>query len=92
MNFKEKIKNRNKLTKQNASWTIGRKIFLLSGGGILVILIIGAISLFSLSSINSYTDRLLKVSLKEWQLASKIESTGRDIGYNLLTSDMLLML
>ncbi len=72
------------MSKQNSSWTIGRKIFLLSGGGIAVILVIGAISLFSLSSINDYTNRLLDVSLKEWQLAADIEQTGREIGYDLL--------
>jgi hypothetical protein len=48
-------------------------------------LVIGAISLFSLTSINSYSDRLSKVSLKEWQLAGNIENTGREIGYNLLS-------
>ncbi len=84
MNLIDNLRSINTFS-SNSSWTIGKKIFLLSGGGIAVILIIGAISISSLSRINSYTDRLLDVSLKEWQLAGKIENTGREIGYNLLS-------
>ena len=83
MSLKDKFQSINNRSNNN-SWTIGRKVFLLSGGGIGVILVIGAISIFSLNRINNYTDRLLEVSLKEWQLAGKIENTGRDVGYNLL--------
>lgn len=83
MSLKDKFQSINNRSNNN-SWTIGRKVFLLSGGGIGVILVIGTISIFSLNRINNYTDRLLEVSLKEWQLAGKIENTGRDVGYNLL--------
>jgi len=75
-----------KNTKESSSyWTIGNKILLLSVGGIVVILIISAISMFGMTRINSYTNRLLKVSLVQWHHASSIENKGRDIGYNLLS-------
>lgn len=85
MSIKDKILNFAAFSSWTSSWTIGKKIFLLSGGGIVVILVIASISIFSFSSINSYTNRLMDVSLKEWQLADDIESQGREIGYNLLT-------
>jgi len=83
--FLNKVKSLRNLNDGNGKWTIGKKIFLLSTGGIVVILVIGAISIVSLTRINSYTNKLLDVSLKEWQLADKIENTGREIGYDLLS-------
>lgn len=80
MRFVEKIEQINNTN----TWTIGKKIFFLSGGGIAIILLIGIISISSFNKINSYTDRLLEVSLKEWQLAENILNIGQDIGYNLL--------
>ena len=66
------------------SWTIGKRIFGLTIGGIVVTLVVGAISFFSLSKINSYSNKLVNVSLVEWDLAVEIESTARHIGNHLL--------
>jgi methyl-accepting chemotaxis protein len=85
MNIKDIVQNINSTNGSSSSWTISRKMMLISGGGIATILLVGVIAIFSLSLINKYTERLLDVSLIEWQLANMIENDGRDIGYNLMS-------
>ena len=85
MNIKDIVQNINSTNVSSSSWTISRKMMLISGGGIVTILLVGVIAIFSLSLINKYTERLLDVSLIEWQLANMIENDGRDIGYNLMS-------
>lgn len=85
MNIKDIVQNIKSTNITSSSWTISRKMMLISGGGIVTILLVGVIAIFSLSLINNYTERLLDVSLIEWQLANKIENDGRFIGYSLLS-------
>ncbi len=84
MSIKEKAQNFTSATNDVNSWTINKKMMLISGGGIVTILVLGLIAFFSLSRINTYTERLQDVSLKEWQIANLIENEGRSIGYNLM--------
>lgn len=85
MNIKDIVQNISSTNVSSSSWTISRKMMLISGGGIVTILLVGVIAIFSLSLINKYTERLLDVSLIEWQLANMIENDGRYIGYNLMS-------
>ncbi len=85
MNIKDIVQNIKSTNVSSSSWTISRKMMLISGGGIVTIVLVGVIAIFSLSLINKYTERLLEVSLIEWQLANKIENDGRFIGYNLMS-------
>lgn len=68
----------------SSGWTIGKKIFLLSGGGIAVIVVVGLISFFSMNKINTLTNKITDVSLVEWSLANTIENDGRQIGVDLM--------
>lgn len=67
-----------------SNWTIGKRILGLTVGGIVVTLTVGVIAFFSLNKINSYSNKLLNVSLVEWDLAGSIEGSARDIGITLL--------
>ena len=84
MGLYEKLRNFKFLDESKGTWTIGKKISLLSGGGIAMILLIGLISIFSLSQINTHTDELLKSSLKKLEFSNYNENQVRQLGYNLV--------
>lgn len=84
MGLYEKLRNFTFLDESKGTWTIGKKISLLSGGGIAMILLIGLISIFSLSQINTHTDELLKSSLKKLEFSNYNENQVRQLGYNLV--------
>jgi hypothetical protein len=65
------------------SWTIGKRIVFLSAGGTAIILLLGAIAIFALSTINRYSETMIEQSLVEWKLANTIEREAREIGYYL---------
>ena len=84
MGLYEKLRDFKFLDESKGTWTIGKKISLLSGGGIAKILLIGLISILSLSQINTHTDELLKSSLKKLEFSNYNESQVRQLGYNLV--------
>ncbi len=64
------------------NWTIGQKIASLNGIVVVVILLLGIVSIYKFSQVQKHTNILIDVSLKNWQIASTIENTARDIGLN----------
>lgn len=63
------------------NWTIGKKIGFLIGAASIIILILGAISVFSLTRINGYAHSLGDISLNEWGTANAFETAVRKAGY-----------
>ncbi len=63
------------------NWTIGKKIGFLIGAASIITLILGAISVFSLTRINGFAQSLEEVSLNEWGTAAAFETAVRKTGY-----------
>lgn len=66
------------------SWTIRKRIMVLTLGGAVIICILGAVAMYALNMINGNADTLVNENLPEWDLANTIENETRFIGYNLL--------
>src|SRR5699024_25938 len=66
-----------------SSWTISKRIMLLTMGGTAIILILGVVAMYALNMINNNSNTLVKENLSEWDLANKIETEARKVGHNL---------
>lgn len=64
--------------------TIGQRILFLTIAGAAVTLIVGAISIFSLTKIDTYAEDISEVYLSEWGSAAALEIAVRNAGYEQL--------
>lgn len=78
-----RLRNFKFLDEKKGKWTIGKKVSLLSGGGIITTLFIVFIAFISLSQISNHTDELISSSLKELDFAVINVNKVRDLGYDL---------
>lgn len=91
MSLQKKILNIGTEAQGQEGWTIGKRIVFLSVGGTAIILLLGAISIFALNTINNYSEAMVDESIVEWRLANNVEREAREIGYHInqysLTND-----
>ncbi|HBQ59433.1 MAG TPA: hypothetical protein DD671_07360, partial [Balneolaceae bacterium] len=83
MSLKDKILEKVNSTNsaEGAKWTIGKRILFLTVTASVVIMIVGAISIFSLTKINAYADEIANAYIAEWGTASALEVAVRKAGY-----------
>lgn len=67
----------------NEKQTIGKRILWIVIGGSVMVLIVGLAAIFSLNTINNYSDQLTDVNISEWDVANSIEKDMWEVGYNL---------
>jgi methyl-accepting chemotaxis protein len=82
--MKERVRNLTNIFQNLGNLTIGKKVFGLTMGGIVVTAIVGIIAIISMVQINSHTKKLVVVNLVELEIATNIESKTRKIGEHLL--------
>jgi methyl-accepting chemotaxis protein len=87
--FKHKVSDMVKRDSQK-NWTIGKRIMILAGGGAVITLLLGIAAIFSLTTINSYSDELLEVNLAELDMANTIETEMWEVGYYMVLYSLTL--
>jgi len=67
------------------SLTIGKRIMLLGVGGAAITLLLGVVAIFSLSKINSNSDKLVNTYLPESEITSALDANVREAGSSILS-------
>lgn len=86
MNFIKEYTNNltSEIRGDSGNWTIGKRIMLLTVAASFITLIVGAISIFSLTKIDNYSETLDYLYISEWGTASSLEQAVRKSGHEYL--------
>lgn len=79
------MNNKMKITEKlnRANWTINKRIIALAIGGAIITLILGVTAYYGMFKVEKSTEQLVYAYMPEWNIASTIESTMWETGYDM---------